>query len=280
MTLLSALASAIERCSRYISEVASLVADAEYSTSSHDPFFTQADAEYDHGYVVVVPAITLAHSSYPVVGSTITILSSAHRLLPADRISLAHKVWSPKQIFSDDFELWTGWNNYGLGTVSWSTAVAHGGVASLKKDGNNDPNGGYKLLGQTIGLDVELEGWIYRPSPWSGGGADRLAIEDSSFNGYGFQISHDNNYAYIERRDSGSPTTLGSSVSFNPPENAWYKFLFQMLCGGKFNLYIYDQNLNLLASITNVSDTTYNQFDRVVVHGGYEYYVDDLIVRA
>ena len=86
-------------------------------------------------------------------------------------------------LFFDDFEKWEGWKNYRNGVVSQSNDTSLSGVYSLKKSNYNDPNGGYKLLPYYIGRDIVLEGWIYRPSSWSGGSIDRIGIEDENFNG-------------------------------------------------------------------------------------------------
>ena len=182
-------------------------------------------------------------------------------------------------IFFDDFETWSGWTVYGSGTVSQSSDYAKEGMYSLKKGSNNDPNGGYKLIGSTIGLGYVFEGWIYRPSGYTGGGQDRLAIEDGSFNGYGFRLDHSSNVLNIEKRTDGSGSDVGSTVSFNPPENAWYKFVFVMKSNKNFSIYIYDSSDNLLSSIKDRRDETYSSFDRVVVHGGHQFYVDMIRIR-
>ena len=192
-------------------------------------------------------------------------------------------------IFFDDFEDGdsSDWLTYSSGDVSRppladpDPPAGSGSVYSLEKINNSDPNGGYKNMNLTIGLGYIFEGRIYRPSSYNGGSADRLAIEDSSYNGYGFIVNHytSGSYIEIERRDAGTGNAIGSSVTYDPPEDSWYKFKFEMIEGGTFNFFIYNMNDVLLSSVSNVSDSNYSNFSIVIVHGGYEYYIDDLRIR-
>jgi hypothetical protein len=155
---------------------------------------------------------------------------------------------------------------------------------SIEKINNSDPNGGYKPIGAAISTAVQgyiLDGRIYRPDPYGGGAADRLAIENSANNGYGFIINHTggSNYIGIEERISGTGSTLGSTVLYNPSENSWYKFSFHMKPGGTFDFYYMDMDDNVLSSVLNRSDTSVSSFDIVAIRGGYQYYVDDMRIR-
>ncbi|MCP4727485.1 MAG: hypothetical protein GY863_20775, partial [bacterium] len=114
--------------------------------------------------------------------------------------------------------------------------------------------------------------------PYSGGAADRLAIEDGSYDGYGFHTNH-SNYVLIERRNNGSATTLGSQDTYDPPEDEWYKYSFCLKTGGSFDLFYYDMDDSLLTSVINRTDANYSSFDRVLLHGGNQYYVDDMRIR-
>ena len=181
-------------------------------------------------------------------------------------------------VFFDDFESFAGWQNYSLGIVEQSSEISYRGRYSLKKTANNDPNGGYKLIGSTVGRDVVLEGYAYRPGPWSGGGIDRIGLEDSGFNGYSFRVSHGGNYISIDRRTSGSATEISARVTWDPPENEWYYWRLFIFANGTLVFSTYYENGTLAASVS-ASDSTYSTFDRVVVHGGYDYYVDNLYLR-
>jgi hypothetical protein len=181
-------------------------------------------------------------------------------------------------IFFDDFESFAGWQNYSLGVVEQSSEVSYKGRYSLKKTANNDPNGGYKLIGSSVGRDVVLEGYTYRPGPWSGGSIDRIGIEDSGFNGYSFRVSHGGNYISIDRRTSGVATEISTRLTWDPPENEWYYWRLFLFANGTITFATYYENGTLAASVS-ASDSTYSSFDRVVVHGDYDYYVDNLYLR-
>jgi len=178
-------------------------------------------------------------------------------------------------IFYDGFETWSGWLQYGSGEVYQSAEQAYEGSYSLKKDSNNDPNGGYKPIGQTISRGYILQGYVYRPGAWSGGSIDRIGLEDSSFNGYTFAVNHRFNWIWIDRRDSGVPTRISPRVAWDPPEDAWYFWKLIFFENGTIAFQVYDLNGNLQVEV-RATDTTYTSFDRIVVHGGYEYYVDEL----
>jgi hypothetical protein len=181
-------------------------------------------------------------------------------------------------LFFDDFEVWSGWYNYSNGVVSQSSDVSFSGYYSLKKSDFNDPNGGYKLIGKKAGRDVVLEGWCYRPSGWSGGAIDRVGLENESFSGYTFRVHHSLNYISIDRRTNGIATQISSQVPWNPPEDEWYFFRLFIFTNGTIRFSTYYSNGTLAATVST-TDNTYTSFDRVVVHGGYEYYLDDLAVK-
>lgn len=185
-----------------------------------------------------------------------------------------------EQVFYDDFERFEGWEQYGQGVVEQSSDVAYKGRYSLKKDKFGDPNGGYKKLPRKINRkEIEciiFSGWIYRQSNRMGGIADRLAIEDENFNGYGFCAVHSGRLS-IEKRINAFPKML-KETEWKPIENDWYKFEL-IIRKDKLSLYVYDREGNKISEIDNVKDNEYNIFDRVVIHGGFVYYVDCLEVR-
>jgi len=184
-------------------------------------------------------------------------------------------------LFYDQFDAFTGWRKYDKGSVSQSAEFYHAGGHSLKKHDNNDPNGGFKEIGRSIGLGVAFLGWMYRPIKQGGGQANRLAIEDSHFNGYGFAVDNDKNTVYIERRDGGRRTRIGSESALNSPLlNQWYRFEFRMRTGGEFGLRLYSHSGEKLVEIALILDSKYSQFDRIAVHGGFPYYVDELRIQA
>jgi hypothetical protein len=69
-------------------------------------------------------------------------------------------------------------------------------------------------------------------------------------------------------------------INFNPPQNSWYQFEFHSSSDGKFALYLNNSQGDRLVGISAV-DSRYNQFDRIVIHGGQPYYIDDIkIIKA
>jgi len=102
------------------------------------------------------------------------------------------------------------------------------------------------------------------------------AICDGSFNGYGLRVSATE--VTIERRDGGTGTVISDTVPWNRPHNSWYRYVFMANPDNTFSLLLYNKNGRQLASLKSNADTTYNSFNRVAVHGGYDFYVDDMKV--
>jgi len=179
-------------------------------------------------------------------------------------------------IFSDNFENDSGWQKYLEGNVSLSNEVPpRNGKYCLKKDNKNDPHGGFKIIGTKIGLGFIFSGWIYRPSNQPGGKGDRLAIEDSQFNGYGFAVAHGSNFVSIERRDQGLPTTISPKANFTPLSDVWYYFELHVGVDGKLAFYLSNNKGDRLISLSAV-DSKYSEFDRITIHGGKPYYIDEI----
>ena len=184
-----------------------------------------------------------------------------------------------KLVFVDDFDSFVGWLNYNHGLVTHSNEFSYEGKYSLKKDKYNDPNGGYKILPLKLELGILFSGWIYRPSGGSGGKMDRIALEDSDFDGYGFGVSHQKKIVQIERRKAGKPTAISMSEFLRPIQDEWYKFEFSLEIDGVINLILKDTSGEKLASVS-VTDYTFNIFDRIVIHGGNPYYIANLKIES
>ncbi len=179
-------------------------------------------------------------------------------------------------VYTDDFESFGGYTDFGSGTFVGSTAQARSGSASGLKTSNNDPNGGWRSLGTPVTGSFIVDVWVYRPSGFGGGSIDRLGLEDGSFNGYSANVDHNGNSMRIDRRTGGSASAIGSSVAFNAPEDAWYR-LELARNGSSITLTAYDGGGAVLATTSAVDGTT-TSFDRFVVRGGWDYYIDDLTV--
>ncbi len=190
--------------------------------------------------------------------------------------------WFPKTklIFEDDFTSDKGWQQYRNGTIEIKQGTSRSHGKALKKDKNADPDGGYLQIGQVFKNGFCFSGWIYSPkergqNAWG----DRLAIEGENFDGYGFAIAQSLGRVEIERRDGGvEAVCISERVIFSPPKESWYRFEFIRLENGEMSLYLYDLSGAKLAQVF-ANDKKYNSFDRVAVHGGYPYYVDNLQIK-
>jgi len=190
-----------------------------------------------------------------------------------------------KVIFEDKFELWEGWENYKAGIVVHSKDYHHSGNYCLKKDSKGDPYGGFKLFKEKVDFgkynEIIFTGWIYRPSMTSPNLGDRLAIEDTDFNGYGFCINHSNNTICIERRDKAKPIIISPILRLDiTPKDKWYHFEFHMKKEGKFTLLIFDEIGGLLVDLNSFIDNKHSSFSQVAIHGGFPYYVDDIKIEG
>lgn len=179
-------------------------------------------------------------------------------------------------VLGDDFETWSGWSAYGSGTVAQSNAAQHRGQYALLKSTNADPNGGYKLLGSSVSRDWRIDTWVMSTAS---GQAASLGIENSSYNGYSLSVTFGTgtNNLVIQKRTAGVAATLGTAGSYTLNTNTWYHVVFGSNgSANSLTLQILDANSNVAGSAT-ATDTTYTGAnDRVVVHGGFPYYVDDL----
>ena len=183
-------------------------------------------------------------------------------------------------LLNDTFETFTAWSNYNSGVVTQSSTQAHTGTFSLKKTSFDDPNGGTRTIATTNRENLILEVWLYSESPRVGGTRDRIAIVDLDYNGYGFGVSGTGlNTLDVERRDFGVATII-STVTMVKPENAWYRVELISNPDNTFTVNAYADTGILIGTITSVADTTYaGPFQRVLVAGGRDYYVDDLVIK-
>ena len=180
--------------------------------------------------------------------------------------------------FFDDFEDGdiSDWTNYSSGVVQ---IADDSGNYVLLKTTNNDPNGGYSLFNNGSLSDYEA---VFRTKRINenGGSQNRYGIEDGSFNGYGPRMydfnSLPSNFA-IERRTGGSSTNLVSKSTSAYEWDTWMTVKFRKY-GSNLEFELYNSSGSLAESI-NTTDTSYNSFDRFVVHGGWEFYTDDIWIR-
>lgn len=180
-------------------------------------------------------------------------------------------------VFSDDFETFSGWTTQGSGVLSQSSTQAYAGTYSAYKTTNGDPSGAYKLLDSTVNREYIVEAWIFSEEPRAGGTADRISIVDASGNGYGLYLG--TSVVYCERRDALSSTLIGTST-WTRPSNAWYRVTLEAKSDNTFVVTTYNTTGTQLGTVTSSVDTTHSgPFDRVMILGGANYYVDNLTVR-
>lgn len=179
-------------------------------------------------------------------------------------------------VFADTFETFSGWTTQGSGVLSQSSTQAYAGTYSAIKTTNGDPNGAYKLLDATVNRKYLVEAWIFSEDPRAGGSADRISIVDSSGNGYGLYLGA--GVVYCERRDALASTLIADST-WTRPSNAWYRVTLEAKSDNTFVVTTYNTSGTQLATVTSSVDTTHSgPFDRVMILGGANYYVDNLTV--
>ncbi len=177
--------------------------------------------------------------------------------------------------FYDDFESGDlGWQTYLSGSVA---VIDDGGNGVLRKYNQSDANGGYRTFAGSIGSFETL--FRTKRVDFTGGGANRYALEDSTFGGYGPQLNNfdGSSTMLIERRTGGSATTISSTMNPSLSSSLWYSVHLRYY-GNSVELEIYDDGGSQLDAVS-ASDAIYSSFDRFVVHGGYEFYTDDIRIR-
>jgi predicted ribosomally synthesized peptide with SipW-like signal peptide len=180
--------------------------------------------------------------------------------------------------FFDDFEDGdiSDWSQYGSGTVQIAN---DGGNYVLLKTAYNDKNGGYSLFNNGALSNFEAVFRTKRVNE-SGGAQNRYGIEDGSFNGYGPRMYDFNSLPSafaIERRTWGVGSDLASKSTSAYQWNTWMTVKFRRY-GSTLEFELYDSSGSLAESIST-SNALYSSFDRFVVHGGFEFYTDDIRVR-
>ncbi len=168
------------------------------------------------------------------------------------------------------------WYQYGSGVVQIAN---DGGNYVLLKTAYNDSHGGYSLFnnGAISGFEAVFK---TKRINENGGAQNRYGIENGSFNGYGPRMydfnSLPSNFA-IERRTGGLSTNLTAKSTSAYQWDSWMTVKFRRY-GSTLEFELYNSSGSLVESIST-SNSSYNSFDRFVVHGGYEFYTDDIRVR-
>ena len=183
-------------------------------------------------------------------------------------------------ILRDGFPRFDDWEQYLEGRVSPTEDVArsprHTGLAKIDHD---DPHGGFRRIGRRVEAGVCLSGWLLSPAERSGGMVNRIAIEDSEFNGYGFWVDHSGKRLGFEKRRKGRKKPLGEAHHFDAPQDEWYHFRFFVPVEGELRLEVCRQNQEPPTIVTAEWDKEFSSFDRIAVHGGHVYYLAELVLE-
>ncbi|MCH8519351.1 MAG: hypothetical protein LAT82_01205, partial [Nanoarchaeota archaeon] len=179
-------------------------------------------------------------------------------------------------LFEDNFENFDGWNQYLGGVIEHSSEQARFGTHSLKKTTNSFPRGGYKLIGEEIDRNFIMEYWIRSDDPRPSSNGDRVSIINSNNEGYGVRISS-TGFALEEVYNNtwDSAQSISPLESWARPENEWYRVRLESKTDGFLNASLFLIDGTYVGSVTT-SDTSFQNFDRVHVRGGYDYYVDGI----
>jgi len=180
-------------------------------------------------------------------------------------------------LLRDDFATFSGWQPYSGGAVRPEVDPRDPDRWCLLKFKNNDPSGGFKLLQKPTQREVCLSGRLLSQSDRSGGAGNRLSIANANFNGYGFLINQTSQTLALEHRREGRAAPLSKTVEAPVPMDEWYAFRLEV-SASEVSVILSDRTGATIAKVS-AEDSEHTDFDRVVVHGGYEYFVSDLLVE-
>ena len=226
---------------------------------------------------------TLATSSGTVLG---TVAATAGFYWTGDRVFFAELAatsyvdditLTTRSVLVEDGESGAGaYTAFRSGAVRAGTTARHG-TGSIEKINNNDPNGATRALERSLTGDFQLQAWVYRPVVYPGGSADRFGLLDDAGNGYSIQVTHGGNVLAVERRSApnASASTL-ASTAFDPPEGQWYRAVLART-GSTLTVTTFDANGTQLATVS-ATDITYSTLTRLAIHGGHNYFLDDVTV--
>jgi hypothetical protein len=166
---------------------------------------------------------------------------------------------------------------------TWETEFRNGDLVYedgyVKKINNNDPNGGYVHLGQTITSGKIVSSFRINRINLNGGSQDRVSIGElnsSQADGYGIGLTP--GQFKIEERDSSNATTLVDDSSFSRDDGDWYRVIFTIdIDTDMISAILFNEAGDLVSSLS-VEDDTYNTFNHFFIHGGHEFAVDDIVI--
>lgn len=182
-------------------------------------------------------------------------------------------------VYEDAFDAFDGWDQYRSGSIRLTDDPLPRVNQVMEKINNNDSHGGYRRISGFTEPTFIFEGWIHRPSDYTGGAQDRLAISEISnsknqSDGYGFGVS--GSTVFIEKRQGTGASKISDSITYKRVNDQWYKFVFKRNEDFSIDLYLFDSNGLYETKVTsNVKDNAFSSFDSIMIHGGQNFYLDD-----
>lgn len=257
--------------------------DVDYESSMNadfsDLFFTTDDGETEINYWIE----TFQPSASATVWVKVPSIPSGNTTIYMYYGGCSPTLTAPEDVFVfyDDFSSFSGWNNYGAGSVVQNTSAFSYPVGA--KIDNCDPNGGWKLLGTTID-DFRLITREQRPVAASNNscGLNRYGVENASFDGYNINRSAVSSgtapFGY-ERRNNGSGGD-SNSTNLSQPIGNWFITELRRCSSTNFNeADLYDDSRNLIGGTSGtITNHNYFNFDRITLRGGHDFYVDFMAV--
>lgn len=186
-----------------------------------------------------------------------------------------YRIYKFADAYVTNFYDFSEWSDFQDGTVSQTEEQWRRDRVALKKNDNNDPNGGYATLDTSVGRPCRFTSFVYRSS-FGGGDWDRMAVVDSNGDGYGFTLKRGSDTLVVERR-TGHDVASWASGSATMALNEWI-YVEVVIMGSEVYAAAYDSSRNLLGKTSMTDSTHAGPFDRVHVYGGYPYYVDEVRV--
>lgn len=183
---------------------------------------------------------------------------------------------APATVLTDNFETFSGWTDVNSGTLTQSSAQIYDGSFSAFRGATAAPGGATKLLSETVGRSFYLEYLAYQLS-----GAVRVALIDSSNNGYGLGILSTSISAEIYTNYAATTITSDTSTAFTRESGLWYKATMISKSDNTFTCTVINASTGeIISNSTSIVDSTYlGGFNKVYISGGSGNYYDNIVIK-
>jgi hypothetical protein len=188
------------------------------------------------------------------------------RAIPEDRLALF-----------DTGQSLAKWTTYLSGQVVLSSTQKISGTTSLRKQTADDPNGAFIPLRFPV-TNYKAEFYLFGEFPRESGGADRIAILDSSGNGYGYRQVDAEPRMSMEIRNAFAGGTFLGEGAVPSGQNVWNKISITKV-GSNYSFEVRSFPANSLLYSASFTDTTHSgPFSRFQIMGGRVFYTDNIKV--